>query len=204
MKISSTRSRLRLAAAVTCVSVFSAVLMSSSHREAPLIADDPQADNTDLYAFRSPSNQDKIILIANYIPAEFPQGGPNYYTFGKDVRYEIHIDNDIETPGDDIIYHFSFNVVNQDPTTFFNTRLGAQNQKATYTMQRSMDGGHSFTTVITDGVVPPTNIGPRSIDGPVGLGAPYETLMSNAITKATTGERVFAGPIDDPFFVDLG
>src|SRR5829696_4262700 len=157
MKLSSTRSRLRLVAVVTCLSVCGAVLMSSSHREAPLIADDPQADNTDLYAFRSPANPEKIVLIANYIPAELPQGGPNYYTFGKDVRYEIHIDNDIETPGDDIIYRFMFSVVNEDPTTFFNIRLGAQNQKASYTLQRSKDGGHSFTTVVSNGVVPPTN-----------------------------------------------
>jgi hypothetical protein len=205
MKISSTRSRLKIAAAVSFVAVFAAILMSSSHREAPLIADDPQADNTDLYAFRSPANPNKVVIIANYIPAELPQGGPNYYTFGKDVRYEIHIDNNVKTEGDDITYRFMFNVVNEDPTTFFNIRLGKQNQKATYTMQRSMDGGKSFTTVVSNGTVPPNDIGPRSIESPVGLNAPsYESLMLSAITTATTGERVFAGPIDDPFFVDLG
>ncbi|MCB0567667.1 MAG: DUF4331 family protein, partial [Phaeodactylibacter sp.] len=68
-------------------------LLASSHREAPLIANDPLADNTDLYAFRSPDDPNMITIIANYIPAELPHGGPNYYTFGKNIRYEIHIDN---------------------------------------------------------------------------------------------------------------
>ena len=75
---------------------------ASSHREAPLIANDPLADNTDLYAFRSPDNQNTVTIIANYIPAQLPFGGPNYYSFGEDIRYEIHIDNDASVPGDEI------------------------------------------------------------------------------------------------------
>ncbi len=190
---------------LSCLAVITAVLVASSHREAPLIADDPLADNTDLYAFRSPANPNKVVIIANYIPAELPQGGPNYYNFGPDVRYEIHIDNDIKTAGDDIVYRFSFQQVNEDPTTFFNIRLGKQNLKTTYSLQRSMDGGKSFTAIVTNGIVPPNNIGPRSIESPVGLDAPgYDALMRAAIANASTGERVFAGPIDDPFFVDLG
>ena len=205
MKRSATLSTLALLAGIAFFALFSAVLMSSSHREAPLISNDPLADNTDLYAFRSPANPNKIVIIANYIPAELPFGGPNYYTFGKDVRYEVHIDNDIKTTGDDIVYRFTFNQTNQDPATFFNIRLGQQNLKPTYTLQRSMDGGKTFSTVVSNGIVPPNNIGPRSIDAAgIGLGTPYATLMSNAITNASTGERVFAGPIDDPFFVDLG
>src|ERR1700712_2941655 len=91
-----------------CLLVFSGIMMSSSHREAPLIANDPLADNTDLYAFRSPDHPDKIVLIANYIPAELPQGGPNFYTFGENIRYEIHVDNNTATKGDDIVYRFTF------------------------------------------------------------------------------------------------
>ena len=60
-------------------------VFASSHREAPLISFDPLADNTDLYAFRSPDNPDKITIIANYIPMQLPQGGPNFYSFGEDV-----------------------------------------------------------------------------------------------------------------------
>ena len=178
---------------------------ASSHREAPLIADDPLADNTDVYAFRSPDNPNKITIIANYVPGQLPQGGPNYYSFGENIRYEIHIDNNVATAGDDIVYRFTFKKINEDPTTFFNIRLGKQNLKTTYLMERSMDGGQTFQAVVTNGTVPPPNIGPRSISSPVGLNTPeYNMLIRNAITTSTTGEKVFCGTADDPFFVDLG
>ncbi|MEO1808696.1 MAG: DUF4331 domain-containing protein, partial [Bacteroidota bacterium] len=177
---------------------------ASSHREAPLIANDPLADNTDVYAFRSPDDQQTVTLIANYVPFQLPQGGPNYYQFGENIRYEIHIDNDVTTTGDDIIYRFTFHLQNEDPTTFFNIRLGQENLKTTYTMERSMDGGHSFQTVITSGVVPPPNIGARSINSPIGVGSTYEDLVQQAIQTTNAGEKVFCGTADDPFFVDLG
>ncbi|MEO6131280.1 MAG: DUF4331 family protein [Saprospiraceae bacterium] len=190
-------------------------LFGSSHREAPMIAYDPLADNTDLYAFRSPDKPDMITIIALYIPMQLPHGGPNYYTFGQEVRYEIHIDNNINTSttlglggiknGDDIIYRFTFTKVDEDPSTFFNIRLGKQNQKTTYKVERSTSGGKYFTTILTGGVVPPYNIGPRSIQGGAGLAASsYESLFTSSIKTASTGETIFAGPVDDPFFVDLG
>src|ERR1700712_4933054 len=187
MKPKSTQMRrLRYFAGLLCVIGISAILMSSSHREAPLISNDPLADNTDLYAFRSPDNPNKITLIANYIPAELPQGGPNFYTFGENIRYEIHIDNNTATKGDDIVYRFTFNHVNQDPTTFFNIRLGMQNIYTTYTCWRSTDGGATFTAIVTGGVVPPNNIGPRSIESMVGLGAlDYNSLVTSSIATAT-------------------
>jgi hypothetical protein len=234
MKLSFTWRKFSLLVGVTSLVVLSGIIMSSSHREAPLISEDPQADNTDLYAFRSPADPNKIIIIANYIPAQLPQGGPNYYSFGENIRYEIHIDNNVQTTGedkdhghssygdwlsegygnwfgekkyggDDIIYRFTFNKTNEDPTTFFNIRLGKQNLKTTYTLERSIDGGKSFQIIVSNGPVPPPNVGPRSISSPVGLNAPdYESLINKAITTANTGERVFAGTADDPFFVDLG
>lgn len=178
---------------------------ASSHREAPLISNDPQADNTDLYVFRSPDDPNTVTIIANYIPFGAPEGGPNYFTFGTDVRYEIHIKNQTGTSGDDITYRFTFFQTNQDTTTFFNIRLGKQNLKTTYNCEKSTDGGVTWTTVVTGGIVPPPNIGPRSIqNATVGLGAPdYLSLMSGAIATATSGEKVFCGPVDDPFFVDL-
>lgn len=187
--------------------LFVQIIMASSHREAPLIANDPLADNTDLYAFRSPDDPNTVTIIANYIPAELPYGGPNYHTFGENIQYEIHIDNDVMTEGDDITYRFTFSQINQDPTTFFNIRLGKQNLKTTYKLEKSTDGGMNFITIIDagEGIVPPPNIGPRSIEnGTVGLGTNYETLITNAITTADTGEKVYCGPADDPFFVDLG
>jgi len=180
------------------------MLNASSHREAPLISNDPLADNTDLYAFRSPDNPNTITIIANYIPGEVPYGGPNYYNFGQNVRYEIHVDNDAAVPGDEITYRMTFQQENEDPTTFFNVRLGQQNLKTTYTLERSIDGGTSFQVIVQDGIVPPNNIGPRSIEGGAGLDQSYASLFMSGITTATTGETVFAGPVDDPFYVDLG
>jgi Domain of unknown function (DUF4331) len=187
------------------VAVLPAWTWGSSHREAPLIANDPLADNTDLYVFRSPDDPNTITIIANYIPAELAYGGPNYHSFGENIRYEIHVDNDASTAGDDITYRFTFTKVNQDPTTFFNIRLGQQNLKTTYNCERSTDGGVTWTTIVTGGIVPPPNIGARSIeDATVGLGTTYASLMASAIATATSGEKVFCGPVDDPFFVDLG
>lgn len=184
--------------------LFTTTATASSHREAPLIANDPLADNTDLYAFRSPDDPTTITIIANYIPAELPFGGPNYASFGENILYEIHIDNDASIPGDEIVYRFTFHKVNEDPTTFFNIRLGQQNLKTTYTLERSINGGQTFTTIVTNGIVPPPNIGPRSIESAAGLGTTYEDLITGAIKTSSTGEKVFCGPADDPFYVDLG
>jgi len=187
------------------INVFPFNLFASSHREAPLIANDPLADNTDLYAFRSPDDPSKITIIACYVPGQLPQGGPNYYQFGENIRYEIHIDNNIATKGDDIVYRFTFQKANEDPTTFFNIRLGKQNLKTTYILERSTDGGKHFSSIVSNGTVPPPNIGPRSTSSPVGVHAPnYETLIQNSIKTASTGEKVFCGTSDDPFYVDLG
>ena len=175
---------------------------ASSHREAPLIANDPLADNTDLYAFRSPDDTNTVTIIANYVPLQLPQGGPNYASFGANIRYEIHIEND-GTTGDDITYRFTFSKTNEDSTTFFNIRLGKENLKTTYTCEKSVNGG-AFTTIVSNGAVPPPYIGPRSIGGGAGLGTTYATLVTSAILTATSGEKVYCGPSDDAFFVDLG
>ncbi|MES2619099.1 MAG: DUF4331 domain-containing protein [Bacteroidota bacterium] len=177
---------------------------ASSHREAPLISNDPLADNTDLYAFRSPDNPNTITIIANYIPFQLPEGGPNWTSFGENIRYEIYIDNNASQPGAEIIYRFTFTKSNGDNSTFFNIRLGKENLQTRYKLERSTNSGMSFTTIIASGVVPPPNIGARSIEGGAGLGAAsYDALIQGAVTTAGTGEKTFCGPSDDPFFVDL-
>src|SRR5437879_2908622 len=65
---------------------------ASSHREAPLIAQDPTADSTDAYVFRSPDKPDTVTLINNVIPGEDPAAGPNWYTFSPSARYDIYVD----------------------------------------------------------------------------------------------------------------
>src|ERR1700691_654384 len=93
----------------------------SSHREAPSISKDPVADNTATYAFVSPDDPSTVTIISNYLPLEAPFGGPNFFEFGDDVRYDIHIDQ----TGDgepDITYRFEFNTQVATPTTFlYNT-----------------------------------------------------------------------------------
>src|SRR6202162_3391863 len=93
----------------------------SSHREAPEVSKDPVADSTDLYAFMSPDTAGTVTLIANYIPLESPDGGPNFYEFGDDVLYEIHIDNTGDGTAD-ISYQFRFETRLTTPTSFlYNT-----------------------------------------------------------------------------------
>jgi len=90
---------------------------ASSHREAPLISQDPNADNTDLYAFVSPDRPDTVTIVANYIPLEEPAGGPNFAAFGDDVLYAINIDNDGDGE-EDIQYRFRFKTTIRNPNSF--------------------------------------------------------------------------------------
>ena len=144
-----------------------------------------------MYAFRSPDDPNTVTLIVCYIPTELPHGGPNYNTFSENIRYELHVDNDAAKPGDEVTYRFTFTRTNQDPSTFFNIRLGQQNVPTIYTCERSIDGGLTWQTIVTSGKVPPPYIGERSIDGPVGLNASYTSLMQQAINTATSGEKEF-------------
>src|SRR5262245_54004485 len=156
---------------------------ASSHREAPLIGDDPAADNTDVYAFVSPDRPNTVTIIANYIPFEDPAGGPNYYRFDPTVVYELNIDNDGDAD-EDLSYQFRFNTQVANPNTFlYNTGpIGTAADRAknlsvrqTYSVTRVT--GDSSSVLASDLPVPPTNIGPRSngatydaLDGVVDLG----------------------------------
>src|SRR5512132_4046880 len=94
---------------------------ASSHREAPLISQDPAADNTDLYAFVSPDRPDTVTMVANYIPLEEPAGGPNFANFDPSVLYEIKVDNNGDGNAD-ISYQFHFRSVYTNKGTFlYNT-----------------------------------------------------------------------------------
>ncbi|ALW85064.1 hypothetical protein AUC43_08145 [Hymenobacter sedentarius] len=184
-------------------------LEASSHREAPRIADDPLADNTDVYAFRSPDAPANdanatVTIIADYIPFELPQGGPTYYTFGENIQYDIHVKNNPTTTGDDIIYRFTFTRTNEDPSTFFRVRLGKENLRTFYSLDEIRGG--ATTRLLSSVPVPAPNIGPRSIESPVGLNQTngYAAYQRRHIQQLGNGMKVFCGQTDDPFFTDIG
>jgi hypothetical protein len=179
---------------------------ASSHREAPLISQDPMADNTDLYAFRSPDRPDTVTIVANYIPLESPAGGPNFPAFDDSVLYEINIDNDGDAR-EDLTYEFRFHTETRDPDTFlYNTGPissltdPAWNRPQTYSVTLVEHGpGHSERSRLLGShlLTPPDNIGPRSTPS-------YAALADAAVASLPGGIRTFAGQRDDPFFVDLG
>ena len=91
-----------------------ALAAASSHREAPAIADDPVADNLDVYAFVSPDAPGTVTLIATYNGVQEPGGGPNFYRFGDDVLYQIKVSNDGD-PAAEIVYNFRFDTATRNP-----------------------------------------------------------------------------------------
>jgi Domain of unknown function (DUF4331) len=173
----------------------------SSHREAPEISKDPVADSTDVYAFVSPDKPDTVTLIANYIPLQEPSGGPNFYEFGDDVLYGIHIDNN----GDgyaDISYEFRFSTQVLDENTFlYNTgpieAINSPNFNRRQFYDLTVVSGNSQHTVGVNLACPPCNIGPLSTPN-------YNVVAGQAIHQLPGGISVFAGQRAEAFYVDLG
>ncbi|MGI9018224.1 MAG: DUF4331 domain-containing protein [Euzebya sp.] len=184
-----------------------ATVDASSHREAPLIAEDPVADNTDTYAFVSPEDSNNTVLIANYIPLQVPDGGPNFFNFGDDVLYEINVDNDGDAVAD-VTFEFNFTTEFTDPNSFLyafgpitsltGDGAAAWNLRQYYDLSVVVDGVR--TVLGQDMIVPPNNVGPRTTPN-------YAALSDAAVqTIGVDGGdmQVFAGQKDDPFWVDLG
>jgi hypothetical protein len=186
---------------------------ASSHAEAPLIGQDPRADNTDLYAFVSPEDTNTVTMIANYIPLEAPASGPNFYSFDDSVLYEIKIDQNGDGK-EDIGYQFRFTTTTRNPNTFlYNVGpIGSLsdtnwNRPQTYSVTlvhfkkdgKVENGGKNKPVVLSSTPIPtpPDNVGPRSTPS-------YGSLAAAAVTSLPGGIKVFAGQRDDPFFVDLG
>ncbi|UQX87842.1 DUF4331 domain-containing protein [Jatrophihabitans telluris] len=185
----------------------------SSHREAPEISKDPVADNTDVYAFVSPDKPDSVTLIANFIPLQQPNGGPNFYEFGEDVLYEIHISNAGNAHAD-ISYQFRFHTkVRNEKTFLYNVGPISSitdpnwNRPQYYSVTRvdhgsdhgSDKGGRGRTKILASGLtVPPVNVGVRSTPN-------YAATFTNAaVHNLPGGARVFAGQRAEGFHVDLG
>jgi Domain of unknown function (DUF4331) len=192
---------------------------ASSHAEAPMISEDPEADGTDLYAFRSPENPDKVVILANYIPLEEPSGGPNWHQFSDQVLYQIKVDRNNDA-ADDLIFSFVFTTKIKTPGTFLNflgpvTSLTSDgdtvdkgnnvnpnlNRYQTYDLLlTTVSRRGRRTTVLARNVIsPPVNVGPTTTPN-------YEQNLGQKAIHTIPGSniRVFAGQRDDPFFIDLG
>jgi Domain of unknown function (DUF4331) len=191
---------LALAAGVAILSPGSA--RASSHREAPLIAADPAVDNTDVYAFVSPDRPGYVTFVANFIPFEEPNGGPNFYPFATDAVYKVNIDNNGDAKPD-AVFRWTFHnddkrggntfLYNSGPVTSINDKDLLFRQ--TYTLQSSFNG-EPFRTRVDNAPVAPSRVGPASMPD-------YAKLRNQAVTTLPGGWKIFAGQADDPFFLDL-
>jgi hypothetical protein len=204
-----------LVATCLLVAELPAPSQAASHREAPLLAMDPSVDSTDFFAFRSYEHgrEGFVTLIADYIPGELPPAGPNYYQLDETAVYEIKIDN----TGDgveDITYQFRFSnkIVNPDivldmaaPNKVL-TGKGGIGIKSLKDPDYNIVQSYSVTLVETGKkdkmlahslIVPPANIGVRTTPD-------YEALAKEGVYPLPGGGRVFVGPRDDPFYIDLG
>ncbi len=174
---------------------------ASSHREAPLIGEDQFADNTDVYAFISPNDANKLVIVANYVPLLLPASGPNFYKFSDSVRYEIHIDNNGDAVPD-IAYRWTFRSQRKNGATFlYNTGVVDSitsrnlNVTQTYRLEKVNERTRSTQTIMDNIPVAPWHVGKRSFPS-------YEPVALQAVSTAR-GVTAFAGPRDEPFFVDL-
>lgn len=190
-----------LATSLAVLTLAPGVSSASSHREAPLIAGDPRADNTDVYAYTSLDRPDSVTFLANWIPFEEPNGGPNFYAFGDDLRYNIKIDN----TGDgvsDLTYTWRFHNSYRDSANQFLYNTGPVtsladpdlNFRQVYDLVLSH--GHESKVLLSNVPAAPSRVGPASMPD-------YAALRNQAIFNVPGGGKTFAGQAEDPFFADL-
>jgi hypothetical protein len=177
-------------------------LFASSHREAPAIAEDQFADNTDVYTFISPTDPDRLVIVANYVPLLLGPSGPNFYRLSDGVRYQIHVDNDGDAK-DDILYRITTDTDVKNGNTFlYNTgpvdSLDSPNLNVTqtYRIDRLDLKTGTRTNIIKGAPVAPWNVGKRSFKN-------YEEVALSAARTGANNIKSFIGPRDEPFFVDL-
>jgi Domain of unknown function (DUF4331) len=204
----SRKRRVGAAAAAVCVVAAGLYVLgpgdagASSHREAPLVAADPAIDNTDLYAFVSPERPDYVSFIANWQPFSEPNGGPNFYPFATDARYNIYVDSNGDAKPD-ATFRWTFQNIDRrgNDTFLYNngpvTSINDENLlfRQTYTLETSFNGA-PFVTRITGAPVAPSRVGPASMPD-------YQKLRDEAVITFPGGWKGFAGQADDPFFLDL-
>lgn len=190
---------IRLATALVLLTGAASAALASSHSEAPGTSKDRLADDTDLYAWVAPDAQGAVTFVGNWVPLIEPNSGPNFVTFDDHASYYINIDN-VGDAQKHIRYEFNFNTTRQNPNTFlYNTGPVNSltdpnlNVRQTYTMTRIVNG---VETTFGPFPVAPPFVGPASMPN-------YNALAQSAIQTLPDGTKIFVGPRDDPFFVDL-
>ena len=174
---------------------------ASSHSEAPGTTKDRLADDTDLYAWVASDAPNAVTFVGNWVPLIEPNSGPNFASFDDNATYYINVDN----AGDShkhIRFEFTFHTTRQNENTFlYNTGVVTSlgdpdlNVRQTWTLKR-INVDTSEETVLGTGQVAPYFVGPTSMPD-------YSALAQSAIQALPGGYKVFVGPRDDPFFVDL-
>ena len=207
--------------AVATANIGVPVAWGASHREAPLIALDPAADNTDVYAFRSWENPSKVVFILNVNPGQDPGDGPNYFNFDDNVLYRIHIDNDQDGVAEDIVYEFRFSTKTrpalgsllfplpyvgnphipvtqlQGITALDGPGSEGLTRRQTYTVTEVRGKTSASLFQGQKLIAVPSNVGPASMPD-------YEALAAQGIYTDPSGIRVFAGQRAETFYIDLG
>jgi hypothetical protein len=197
------------------------VAHAASHREAPLIALDPAADNTDVYAFRSWEDPTKAVFIMNVIPSQVPAAGPNFFNFDDDVLYALHFDLNADGAADDAAVEVSFTTEIRPPFTDLPvsyagvdpvpglppavTALDGPGSEGLGLRQRYVVRYRVNGQVVAEMgadvnghplIAVPSNVGPRTMPD-------YEALAAQGIYDLGNGIRVFAGQRKETFYIDL-
>ena len=205
----------RIAAAVAIAMTLGGITgaNAASHREAPAIANDPTADLTDVYFFRSWSNPNNVVLIMNVVPGQEPSAGPNYFSFGDDVLYTFHLDTNGDGKADgDLAYEIKFKTQIRGGLTSLKlpvayaavppiTALDGEDSdglivRQSYTVTEVRGKTRKLLTTGPAFAVP-SNVGPRTMPD-------YEALANKGIYSLNGGGKVFAGQRDETFYIDLG
>jgi hypothetical protein len=209
--LTSQRLRTRVLAAAASLSVVAGLFAlapltggASSHREAPLVAADPQIDTTDLWAFMSEDRPSTVTLIASWLPFQEPAGGPNFYAWAEGVRYSINIDNDHDAKPD-VTYEWVFTDHYRNPNTFlYNTGPVTSlsdpdlNFYQTYDLTRINKDSGRRSLLVNDAMAVPSNVGAASMPN-------YNSNLFDQGTESfgPAPSHTWAGQSDDAFFLDL-
>lgn len=232
IRIKSQKIAFFVSAALLAMAATSA--LASSHKEAPFIAGQQRLDGTDFYMFRSyeQGRDNFVTILANYIPFQDPQGGPNFNQFDSNGLYEIHVDN-VGDGKEHLTYQFRFNKTTKDfklPVNGVNVRIplindtgviSATNQDAlklteSYTVdlltEGSRKGNRESVTQIngTKTFIKPVDyIGEKSFGAGAGDKSKYDAYASTyiydiKIPHCAVNGRVFVGQRKESFFIAVG